>query len=248
MISQHFDKDNLHHAYLIEGAETDVLDSLLQFLEDAGIKTRGNSDFIHLHIDAFKMEDARNLKAHEKERGFSDSKKIFVISANSILLEAQNALLKVFEEPIPNTHFFVIVPDINSLIRTLVSRFYVIKAAPTPKGVGVPTASVGEKFLSMSRAQRLEFIKEMIQEPEASTLEEVGVPTVSVDKDLDSVRAKSLKFLNTLELALHNKLLARNLPPKSFGHFFKVREILRIPGSSVKNLMESVALVVPVIQ
>ena len=100
----------------------------------------------------------------------------------------------------------------------------------------------------MSRAQRLEFIKEMIQEPEASTLEEVGVPTVSVDKDLDSVRAKSLKFLNTLELALHNKLLARNLPPKSFGHFFKVREILRIPGSSVKNLMESVALVVPVIQ
>src|SRR3989344_2469802 len=207
MISQHFDKDNLHHAYLIEGAETDVLDSLLQFLEDAGIKTRGNSDFIHLHIDAFKMEDARNLKAHEKERGFSDSKKIFVISANSILLEAQNALLKVFEEPIPNTHFFVIVPDINSLIRTLVSRFFVIRQPALAEG----RDKTAEKFLAMSGTQRLELIKGILAEPEE---EEKNVT--------DSARAKALKFLNALELILHEKSEIGNFPLESFEHFFKV--------------------------
>jgi len=31
-----------------------------------------------------------------------------------------------------------------------------------------------------------------------------------------------------------------------FQHFLKVREFLRMPGSSAKNLMESVALIIPI--
>src|SRR3989344_2876018 len=136
-------KDNLHHAYLIEGAREEILAGLLDFLKGAGMPIRGNPDFMHLHVDAFKMEDARNLKAYQQEKSFSADKKVFVISANSILLEAQNTLLTVFEEPIPGTHFFVIVPDTHSLIRTLVSRFYVLRQ---PAG-GYEKDKTAEKFL-----------------------------------------------------------------------------------------------------
>jgi hypothetical protein len=233
-VFKQLDKENLHHAYLIEGAREEVLPELLEFLENAGVATRGNSDFVHISTDTFKMEDARNLKAYEKEKSFSKNKKIFVVSANFILLEAQNTLLKIFEEPIPDTHFFVIVPDINALIKTLVSRFYVIRRLEQ-KGVENKTA---EKFLAMQKVERLEFIKAMIAEPEEG---EEGVV-------LESARAKSLRLLNSLELVLHKKSDAHGLPLKSFEHFFKVRETLRMPGSSVKNLMESVALVAPVIQ
>ncbi|KKU50395.1 MAG: polymerase III subunit delta protein [Parcubacteria group bacterium GW2011_GWA1_47_10] len=233
-VFKQLDKDNLHHAYLIEGAQEEVLPALLEFLEDAGVATRANSDFMHISVDAFKMEDARNLKAYEKEKSFSTDKKIFVISANSILLEAQNTLLKVFEEPIPNTHFFVIVPDTNSLIRTLVSRFFVIRQPALAEG----RDKTAEKFLAMSGTQRLELIKGIIAEPEE---EEKNVFS-------DSARAKALKFLNSLELVLHKKSGIGGFPIKSFEHFFKVREILRMPGSSVKNLLESVALITPVIQ
>ena len=41
-------------------------------------------------------------------------------------LDAEHALLKIFEEPKKNTHFFLIVPDKNALLPTLVSRFYFI--------------------------------------------------------------------------------------------------------------------------
>jgi hypothetical protein len=90
----------------------------------------------------------------------------------------------------------------------------------------------------MQPAKRIEVIKDMLAEPED---EEENVLS-------DSARTKALAFLNALEQALHQMLPAQKLPLKSFEHFFKVRQILRMPGSSVKNLLESVALTVPVLQ
>ena len=39
------------------------------------------------------------------EKSFSGSKKIFVLCVNTFSLDAQNVLLKMFEEPIEHTHF-----------------------------------------------------------------------------------------------------------------------------------------------
>ena len=246
-ISKHIDKNNLHHAYLIEGIGEKVLPEILEAIEDLGIKTVGNSDFVHLKADSFKVEDARNLKSFSREKANSGGKKIFVISANNFLLEAQNTLLKMFEEPIENTHFFLIVPDTNALLRTFVSRFYVIK----PKeGIELKEA---EEFIKMPLQSRINFIKELVAEIEESEEEMVS---------LDSARSKALKFLNAVESVLHNKFINNfsGLLHPSDGTFpvqnslqiclhqiFKVREFLRQPGSSAKNLMESVALIIPVL-
>ncbi len=238
LISQHLDKNNLHHAYLIEGARSEIIPEIIKFLKSLGINTVGNSDFTHINLDSFKIEDARNLKSYGVERGFSTSKKIFIISTNNFLLEAQNSLLKMFEEPIENTHFFLIVPDANSLLKTFISRFYFIstKSNPTEETKKV------EKFISMPLKNRIDFIKELLTEPKEENENEIIV--------LDSVRSKSLKFLNALEFTIYkqNKHLEnseQNFPNACFWHFFKVREFLRMPGSSVKSLMESVALIVP---
>ena len=62
----------------------------------------------------------------------------------------------------------------------------------------------------------------------------------------NSIRAKALKFLNALEYSLHQKAVSKCLfDTKIFEQIFKVREFLRMPGSSTKSLMESVALVIP---
>src|SRR3989338_8919375 len=127
MISRHLDKNNLHHAYLIEGARDEIVPEILAFCENLNIKTAGNPDFCHITIDNFKIDEAFSLRAMSSDKSFSSLKKIYVISINSISLDAQNVLLKMFEEPIENTHFFMIVPDANALLKTLVSRFYVIK-------------------------------------------------------------------------------------------------------------------------
>jgi len=233
MLSNHLDKDNLHHAYLIEGNRDEIVPEITEFLKDMGIETLGNPDFTHIELDSFKIEDARNLKSYGIEKGFSsekNAKKIFIISANNFLLEAQNSLLKMFEEPIENTHFFLITPDANALLKTLVSRFYFIKS----KSEGDNFVDA-EKFINMSLSKRIDFLKELLAESEEE-----------IENSSDSPRTKALQFLNTLELTLYQKTVSKGTrDTKFFEHIFKVREFLRIPGSSAKTLMESVALIVP---
>ena len=255
MISKHLDKNNLHHAYLIEGGREEIVPEILKFMKELGVETSGNSDFSHIQLVSFKIEDARNLKSYETEKGFStenNAKKIFLISTNNFLLEAQHSLLKMFEEPIENTHFFVIVPDVSSLLKTFVSRFYLISAR-TVLAEG-KEAKDAEKFIAMPLPGRIDFIKELLAEPEEED-EEGNVPTKgrgsttaeAVGK-IDSTRAKALRFLNSLEFSLHKKVISRTtLDINYFHQIFKVREFLRQPGSSTKTLMESVALTIPVL-
>jgi hypothetical protein len=222
---KHLNKNNLHHAYLIEGDRAKVLPEIFSFIESLGVETSGNPDFYNISVDSFKIEDARNLKSIQNEKSFSVGKKIFLISANNFLLEAQNTLLKIFEEPTPDTHFFVIIPDSNRLLKTLVSRFYLIK---TKSETDLKEA---EKFISMPYRVRIDFLKELLLEEE-------------------NARMRASTFLNALEDVMHQKLIINKYKGENvnfFNQIFITRESLNQPGSSIKNLMESVALNTPVI-
>lgn len=235
MILKHLDKNNLHHAYLIEGAREEVVSEISAFCNNINIKTFGNPDFIHISIDNFKINEAFDLRAMSKNKSFSSEKKIFLICVNSISTDAQNVLLKMFEEPIENTHFFLIVPDANSLLKTLVSRFYLISVR---QGLTEDIKEI-EKFITLPLKSRIDFIKELLAESEEEDSE--GNEIIA----LDSTRSKALKFLNALESVLHEKMSKGVLDTSFFEHIFKVREFLRMPGSSTKSLMESVALIIP---
>ncbi len=220
---QDLDKNNLHHAYLIEGSREEILPEIMEFIQGLGIETAGNPDFSSIHLDSFKIEDARNLRSLSGERGYSDNKKVFLLSANSFLLEAQNTLLKMFEEPIENTIFFLVVPDKNALLKTLVSRFYSISHDQGSAG-----SDAAEKFISMTPAGRIDFIKELLAEADEE------------DRGADSARSKALNFLNSLEASLSKKAIKNT---DCAEQIFQVRKFLRMPGSSAKMLMESIALV-----
>ena len=243
-ILKHLNKNNLHHAYLIEGMHNEIIPEILKFMEEIDIKTVSNPDFCHMSFDSFTVEDARSLKSKSSEKGFSSAKKIYIISINNFLLEAQNTLLKMFEEPIENTHFFLIVPDVNSLLKTLVSRFYLISL----KSDLEEKIREAEKFILMPARDRILFLKDLLAEEDE--YDEFSLVNTNTP------RLKALNFLNALEKVLHNKCF-NDMPSVSrtvldttgstifFNQIFKVREFLRMPGSSTKSLMESVALSIP---
>lgn len=239
-IFEHLDKNNLHHAYLIEGAREEIAPLIFEFMNDLGILTSSNPDFCQITIDSFKMEDALALRAMGYQKGLTAGKKVFLISANSFSLDSQQALLKMFEEPIENTIFFLVVPDVAALLKTLVSRFYHIS---TRKDLAEEKKEA-EKFIGMPLTSRIEFLKELLADDEEES-EEARFPQ-------DSARSKSLKFINALENVLHDKFVTKvnfttdkQTDLSYFDQIFKVREFLRQPGSSAKSLMESVALAIP---
>ncbi|MBS3923545.1 MAG: hypothetical protein KGZ37_10435 [Nitrosarchaeum sp.] len=236
-------KENLHHAYLLLGNRDFLLPKVMELIEGLGTTTVSNPDFFKLEIDTFKIEDARTLKSLTSEKTFGsgeDTKKVFVIAANQFLLEAQNTLLKIFEEPRENVHFFIISPNVQTFVPTLLSRFFVIKNAEEglPHACGSPSfAGADNPFLNMNLAQRIEFIKNMLAEPKEEDEEESAG---------DSPRTVALNLLNSIEGSLYQKFLNNKFTKlEVFEHIFKVRHNLRQPGSAPKMLLESVALAIP---
>src|SRR6201984_1478779 len=104
---QYIKKDALHHAYLLIGEREVVKSSLFDFF-DATLRIArvGNPDFSFLEYNTLTVDDARLLAESQSRKNFGSGRKIFVIAANTITEETQNALLKIFEEPTAGTHFF----------------------------------------------------------------------------------------------------------------------------------------------
>ncbi len=213
---------NLHHAYSIEGNHDEVKKDLADFLEKKlKLETQGNPDVSFETYETFTIDDGRRLAEREKNRSFSGGKKIFVMAISGITHEAQNSLLKVFEEPTPDTHFFLIIGSQNVLIPTVRSRL--IHIVHSGKKADHTDA---EKFIKMAPKKRLEFVQGLIDE-----------------KD----KAGTQDFLSSLEKVLSE---VKPLQALSTGEIDVLQEISRLKGylsdrsPSLKQILEYIALVV----
>ena len=143
----------MHHAYLLVG-EKDVAEKFVHsFWKKQGIDLKGSPDFFAWKEDLFGIEEARDLANKSAQKAFTQ-KKVFFLSPQRVSLEAQNALLKTFEDPHEDTHFFLTVRDENLILPTLRSRVEMLRLENEGGGVGE-----AKKFLSLSYAERLAFAR-----------------------------------------------------------------------------------------
>ena len=223
----------LHHAYCIEGECDASFSALAGFLrESLGMETRGNPDVWQRRFDTFGIDESRDLIERQSRKAVSGGKTIFILGIHSITREAQNALLKVFEEPRGDTHFFLCIPNAEVLLPTLRSRMILLSPfSSSPREAILPTLVAGaapEAFLDASVAKRLALVKDL-----------------SDAKD----KSKAIGFLNMLEAALYKRA---NLPAvisvhvAAFEEIIRAREYLRDTAPSVKMLLEHLALSLPV--
>jgi DNA polymerase III delta prime subunit len=146
------DINNLHHAYLILGNKNDTDNFIGSFFENLDIKPTANPDVVFWSEGKFGIDEARSLKSRAESKAFG-TKKIFIVTSLQITPEAQNALLKVFEEPAPNTHFLIISKR-NNLLPTLLSRMSVINLYSSEI-----KEEEAKNFLRSSISGRLAYIK-----------------------------------------------------------------------------------------
>jgi hypothetical protein len=165
------DKDNLHHAYLLIGA-WDKEHIVPIILDELSIERENNPDFI-VHEGPLGIDDARNITQRIQSKPFGD-KRVLIIDAGEVTLQAQNALLKTLEEPGEGNHFFLVAPYEDVLLPTLRSRLHIIRsssrdsrALPSPAGLRRDSnlansrslQLVPDTFLKLTPAKRLEFAK-----------------------------------------------------------------------------------------
>lgn len=231
-IFEHYKKTGyLHHAHLIEGDKVTLIPGLLSALErHMGIVAQGNPDFSTISYDSFGIDEARALTEMQSRAGFNTengSRKIFIISAPSFTREAQNALLKTFEEPTAGAHFFIILPHLNTVLPTLKSR--VVLVTPKEQSAHDDTNALAEKFLSASLEERFAMAKKLTDKKTGEVVD----------------REKIRSFFDNLERILYTRLAGKKEGSEVFREIFQAKTYLSDRGSSPKMLIDHIAIVLP---
>jgi hypothetical protein len=118
-----------HHAVLVRASWEEVEEALRTLLK---VGSWSSDPDVVLHAyDDMGVEDARALRARASEQPLSRTVVTYVISAKRMTREAQNALLKLFEDPPRVARFVVVLPTHTFVAPTLLSRFFVITARRT---------------------------------------------------------------------------------------------------------------------
>ena len=223
-------KELRHHAYLIFGRERAkhlVLDHLTKH---TGYRIHSNPDFFQADYDTFVISDARDLKAiHITLPVVADAKKIFVILFNSITIEAQNALLKLLEEPAHYARFIFIAPKSSVLLPTVLSRMQVIEfdeSEQLPEMVDDELSDLVAQFVESSLPKRLDIVKNVVD-------------LISSEKQS---KAYAVAFMNELEGQLYKKQKkSGRLDAEIFAVIDKARNYMKDRAPSIKMLLEFVA-------
>jgi DNA polymerase III delta prime subunit len=110
----------MHHAYLYQGSLS-LLRTLAQDARERfGFMGEHNPDVQVREYEKFGIEEARELQTAASMRS-SSGRALYIVGVSQLTTEAQQALLKLFEEPQAGAIFVLLAPH-GSVIATLRSR------------------------------------------------------------------------------------------------------------------------------
>lgn len=202
-----------HHACLIRQVALSV-DKALLIYDGVG----GDGEVNQLTFSTVGIDEVRDIILKANLRPVNGDFSLLVVVASSITYEAQQALLKILEEPPATTRFLFVIPlDVN-LIPTLLSRFLDL----SEKGsVSDDVLEMFNLFYHQSYSDRLKEISNRVSSKDNAWIAGMKVGLASyLDAD------------NTLGI---EKTKACNFVLESIG----------TRGASNKLLLEELALLLP---
>ncbi|MBU6323378.1 MAG: hypothetical protein KGI41_03100 [Patescibacteria group bacterium] len=220
-----------HHAYLVTGPQDAAREAALAFVEgELGLPAKGNPDVIEIRRGLFTVEDARELSSIASAAPLTGDAKAILIVASRIYHEAQNALLKHFEEPVAGTTLFLVLPGEGAVIGTLRSR---VMALPGWDGGAQAISDEARAFLAAdekgrsARIERLAAAKDEVARREA--------------------RDTALSILDGVERAVHAKWKKDGTDAAAalLSELQELRGYLMDRSSPVKMILEHLAIVLP---
>lgn len=146
-----------HHAFVLEGDRiSGIAAARAHAHTELSIVGDNHPDFILLEYGLFSVDDAREVARFASTAPSAGEAKMITLAVTRVFHEAQNALLKVFEEPPEGVTLALIVPSLGQLLPTLRSRVLVLSSPDTGEGGG-------EHFLSLDTAGREKFLSSLLE-------------------------------------------------------------------------------------
>ncbi len=202
-----------HHAYLCRVSIVKP-ESVADFVTSLEV-----TEVNYITLENFGIDDVRALTEKAFVRPQRGSIQLIVVCINSITIEAQQALLKLLEEPPASTAFVFCVSNTLYLLPTVLSRFQLtIINTNHEEGMNNPFFS---KFISLSIPERFNEITTRLT-------------------------AKDTKWIDQIKDGLLWQLKHRSLihSAESAALLFWIAEHLQTRGASNKMLLEELALTI----
>jgi DNA polymerase III delta prime subunit len=188
----------------------------LNFLKKQG------ADIEHFIFDQFGIDEARRLSDRSSLKPIERTTRDFLVQFSIITIEAQNALLKLFEEPPQSAVFHVVTKREDTIIPTLRSRLMAIDFEQFINDKQIEEIEF-KNFLALSMAERMDIISKKTKAKDVYWIEGLVAEAEKMSIHEDTMHKKDL--MDTVVF---------------------LRQYLNTRGSSAKMLLEHLALNLPV--
>lgn len=148
----------IHHAQLIRS------ESPLDF-----VYAESDVEIVYSDLERVGIDEVRELQRNAYQKPQYAPVQVIVIRSQQVTVEAQNALLKLFEEPPETTRFVLVLPDGFQILQTLESRLIEQRSEESFD------RSVWEAFQAASIKERLQQIDSWQKKKDAAWL--MGIQT-----------------------------------------------------------------------
>jgi len=168
------------------------------------------------HLPQLGIDDARALVSAAHQRPATTATQTLVVRTDFITHEAQNALLKILEEPPQSTQFVFVIPEGLAILPTLASRFFESQLVGRPE---VPTSTEEFRlFLKGSYNERFSMVESALKSKDTTWQQ--------------SIKAGLLQYL-------------KSSSPPNLKELELSARFLLTRGASNKFLLEHLALTLP---
>ena len=212
---------------LVRGNDS-VIPAILKLLSRE-IAVENNPDIYIRTYGQFGIDEARDIRERAGSKALGE-RRAFILVMPFMTNEAQNALLKVLEEPPADAIFFIVLPSPETLLPTLRSR---TQTLVLESSIGENLVDAG-KFLAASPAKRLDMLKPLLEKDEDERRDMGGVIT----------------FISSLERMLGARRSSEGLDAacrEGLESVYRARQYIGDKGALIKPLLEQMALLVPVL-
>jgi hypothetical protein len=225
----------MSHAYYVSGELEQGIKAAVTFVEgEFGQSYENNPNILVLRHGLLSVEDARKLRTLADFAPVQGNRKALIISAGRMFHEAQNALLKLFEEPPAGTLLILALPSEGMLLPTLRSRLQQLPHLRHEVDLQVVA------FIKATSAEREKFISKLLDKTKSDK-----------EEDKQAARLAALQLIEGLAFVTHATWLSEsNTTKKQYLLTFlsdlnRFIPILHERSAPLKLIFEHVLLTLP---
>lgn len=218
-----------HHAYVATGdIDVGIADALAYGERELGLPQTGSPDVVVLSHGHFPVDEARRVIEHASQAALGEHK-LIVIAAERLFHEAQNALLKVFEEPPASATLVLVVPAEGQLLPTLRSRLLPLPREGRQERILHP-------FVSASATERAKLAEKLVARSKSDK-----------DEEKQAARAEAIRIVEDLTRASHARYVKTGDAELAIlvDELNRFTPILHERSAPLKLIFEHLLLVLP---